>query len=396
MRDVIFKHLNQYDLDIRKSHDARFSDQKCTPDVICFIADCILNEVKGVEPFTVSTIWDSQYFIKNSRAIFNKPWANDERAHREYDKFIGQPLRLLAYAHVLELDRSNGYNEYRINNQQILEYVAQRERNTYNFLFCYFQKVLQDSGFWRHIEDYRRCPNKDSYVELRDRFIKFIIGNTGINGDVEVRRYFPKILNIFAVEFQIPGSEKGRISNYVFAFPDLMYNRKNWRDMNKDKTITRQEAEEDSVSPEQQEAYNEYYVQKAIAQIRRIQKESEVHDQWATGDATQVHHIFPKSQFPEIAHYLENLILLTATQHFTKAHPNNRTQSINKDYQLTCLLAKADTIDKSLRKYGEQYYRKESFLYVIKVGLAQEQEWSMSLTFNEIKHQLILVYNSAA
>lgn len=109
-----------------------------------------------------------------------------------------------------------------------------------------------------------------------------------------------------------------------------------------------------------------------------------------------MHHIFPKSQFPEIAHYLENLILLTATQHYTKAHPNNRTQEVNRDYQLTCLLAKADTIDKSLRQFGERYYRKESFLYVIKVGLSQEHEWSMSLTFNEIKHQFILVYNSVA
>lgn len=395
MRDVFLNHFNQYDLDIRKSHDARFSDQKCTPDVICFIADCILNEVSGAAPFTVSTIWNSQYFIKNARAIFNKPWANDQRARREYDKFIGQPLRLLAYAHVLELDQSTGCNKYCINNRIILEYIGQRERNTYNFLFIYFKKVLSDSGFWDHIETYRNNPCKSTYKDLRDRFIRFMIGNTGINRDVEVRRIFPKILNIIAVEFQIKGSERGRISHYVFAFPDLMYNRKNWRDMNKDKSITRQEAEEDSDDTEQQEAYNAYYVQKAISQIRKIQKESEVHDQWSSGEATQVHHIFPKSDYPEIAHYLENLILLTATQHFTKAHPNNNTQEINKDYQLQCLLAKADTIEKSLKRYGERFYRKESFLYVIKVGLSQEQEWSMAMTFDVIKHQLILIYNDA-
>ena len=173
-----------------------------------------------------------------------------------------------------------------------------------------------------------------------------------------------------------------------------MYNRKNWRDLNKDKSITRQEAIEDSEDVKQQEAYNAYYVQKAIALIRKIQKESEVHDQWGQGDATQVHHIFPKSQYPQIAHYLENLILLTATQHYTKAHPNNKTQEVNKDYQLTCLLAKADTIDNSLKKLPQRYYRKESFLYVIKVGLNQGQEWSMTMSFSDIKHQLILAYNS--
>ena len=43
MIDTITKFLNQYDLDVRKSHDARFMDQKCTPDVVCFIADCLIN-----------------------------------------------------------------------------------------------------------------------------------------------------------------------------------------------------------------------------------------------------------------------------------------------------------------------------------------------------------------
>lgn len=112
----------------------------------------------------------------------------------------------------------------------------------------------------------------------------------------------------------------------------------------------------------QQEAYNAYYVRKAIALIRKIQHESEVHDTFGNGAATQVHHIFPKSLFPQIAHYVENLILLTATQHNTKAHPNNNTQIIDKDYQLVMLLAKSDTIEKSLKKVGDKYYRKESFV----------------------------------
>jgi hypothetical protein len=39
--------------------------------------------------------------------------------------------------------------------------------------------------------------------------------------------------NTCAVENQLPGSEKGRISKCDFTFSDLMYNRKNWRDLNK-------------------------------------------------------------------------------------------------------------------------------------------------------------------
>lgn len=392
MREVIINYLNQFNFDIREKGDARFMDQKCTPDVVCFIADCIINTIHSDQTFVVGDIWNSQYFIKNTRAIFNKPWATDKKAQHEYDKFIQQPLRMLGYAQILEVSKQGNQNIYRVKNESILDYIAQRERNTYNFLYCYFEKVLTDSGFWRYFLEYKENPNKDTFNDLKSRYTRFIIGHTAINTAVEVHRIFPKILNVFAVENQVQGSEKGRISKYVFTFSDLMYNRKNWRDLNKGKNITRQEAEIEEDDTVQQEAYNAYYVQKAITLLKKIQTESEVHDQWSNGEATQAHHIFSRAEFPQIAHYIENLIMLTATQHNTKAHPSNKTQQINKDYQLTCLLAKADSIDKSLRKYGEKYYRKESFIYVIKIGLSQNID--MALTFSDIKRKLIQIYNA--
>lgn len=397
MRDTINKFLNQYDLDVRKSGDARFADQKCTPDVVCFIADCILNVVQSGQDFTVSDIWDSQYFIKNSVAVFGKPIPTNATAKHEYDKFIQQPLRLLGYAHVLNVTKSGGTNIYSIANEDILDYISRRERNTYNFLFCYFQKVMTDSGMWKYFQEFidkssKEGASKEDYLYLRDKFIRFMIGNTKINTEVEVRRIFPKILNIFAVENNIQGSERGTLSKFLFNFPDLMYNRKNWRDLNKDKSVTRQEAAQDKID-EQQEAYNAYYVYKATALLKKIQKESEVHDSLSNGPATHAHHIFPKSQFPQIAHYIENLIMLTATQHNTKAHPNNNTQIIDRDYQLVCLLAKADTIEKSLRKAGDKYYSKESFIYVINTGLNTDIDGCMSLKI--LKQYLIKIYNAA-
>lgn len=395
MRENIIKHLGNLDLDVRKSHDARFMDQKCTPDVVCFIADCIVNTIDINNEFTVLNIWDAQYFIKNARAIFNKPLPTNPKARHEYDKFIQQPLRMLAYAHVLEIEKRSGTNYYSVANLDILDYIAQRERNTYNFLYCYLQKVLSDSGVIRYFDTFRekclqgKATNID-FQELKSRYDRFVIGNTAINTEVEVHRIFSKVLNAYAVENQINGTEKGHMSKYVFTFSDLMYNRKNWRDLNKDKSITRQEAQEQQ-DIEQQEVYNAYYVQKAMNLLKKIQTDSEIHDQWGNGDATQVHHIFPKSQFPELAHYLENMIKLTATQHYTKAHPKNNTQQINRDYQLTCLLAKADTIEASLGAVGDKYYRKESFVCVINIGL--NTEFNVGITFADIKRKLIKVYN---
>lgn len=398
MLQTINSFLSQFDLDVRKSGDARFMDQKCTPDVVCFISDCIINlDPKG--EFTVQDVWDMQYFIKNASAIFGKPNPKNEAAHSEYDKFIQQPLRMLAYAHVLEIEKRGAANFYRIGNYDILDYIATKERNAYNFLYIYITKVLNDSNMIKYFEKFKDVCEKDSKIvkkaefkELKERYERFIIGNTKINGKVEVRRIFTKVLNVYSAENGIQGTERGRLSPDIIYFSDLMYNRKNWRDIDKAKAQTRQEASS-AEDIKQQNAYDSYQVTKAMNLLRKIQVESEVKDQYANGEATQVHHIFSKSQFPQIAHYLENLIKLTATQHFTKAHPSNNTQITNKDYQLVCLLAKSLTIEQSLNTIGEKYYRKESFVYVINVGL--NTELSMKLSFAEIRTQLRLIYNAA-
>lgn len=396
--DKILTLLTSNNYDIRITNDARFMDQKCTPDVVCIIADCVMNlrESTPEKEFTVQDIWNSQYFIKNVKAIFNKPSATNPTTKSEYDKFIQQPLRLLAYARVLEVKKRGTKNFYKIADLSILEYISLKDRNAYKFLYEYLIKTLSDSGVLKHFKNYQNKYEesnltKEDFKELQQHYIKFILGNTSINKDLEIRRIFPKILNIYACENNLPGSIKGRLSKNEFYYTDLMYNRKNWRDISKEKIISRQDANKESeqdVLPDT--AFNAYLVQKALNQIKKMYLESELNDQWANGEATQVHHIFPKSRFPQLAHYLENLIKLTATQHYTKAHPSNKTDAINKEYQLVCLLAKSDSIERSLSK-NEIFYRKESFIYCINTGL--NQQLSFDLKFREIKRHLVAIYN---
>jgi hypothetical protein len=390
MREQINTFLAQYDFDVRKSKDARFVDQKCTPDIVCFMADCVLNMIATKPTFVINDIWETQYFIQNSRVVFNKPWANDKKAYNEYNKVLSQPLKLLAYARILNVEKVSGSLTFSVNNEDLLDYISRKDRNAYNFLYCYFTKVLKDSGFLKNLEEYKTNYAKglnNERATLYDKYFRFIKGNTPTQSRLDIQRMFHKILNVYAVEHNIPGS-KGK---FAATYSEMMYNKKNWRDVDKDKSVTRKEAvsEEDK---EKQEVLNAYYVQKAIALIRKIHKESEVKDQWGVGEATQVHHIFSRAEFPELAHYVENLILLTATQHNTKAHPSNRTQQINKDYQLTCLLAKSDSIETSLKK-GDFVYRKESFIYVINTGLTEELDFN--LDFTNIKSELMRIYNAA-
>lgn len=58
-----------------------------------------------------------------------------------------------------------------------------------------------------------------------------------------------------------------------------------------------------------------------------------------------------------------------------------------------CLLAKADTIENSLLRFGDKYYRKESFIYVINTGLSED--FSVSLSFDDIRTRLVHIYNAA-
>ena len=47
MTELISKsHLDKYDFDIRRTVNAGWLDQKCTIDVVCFVADCILNFIE--------------------------------------------------------------------------------------------------------------------------------------------------------------------------------------------------------------------------------------------------------------------------------------------------------------------------------------------------------------
>lgn len=400
MIEKIQEYLQSVNFDVRLTKDARFMDQKVTPDVLCIIADCVLNfdADRNIE-FTKDDIWNDNYFNTNVKTIFNKPDAQNETTRQEYDKFTSQPLRTLAYADILEMRKKGNKNLYKIRNQFLLEFIAMKERNAYIFLYHYLVKVLSDSGLLRFFEDFKnKCIDsritKEDFQDLKIRFQRFIIGNTPINGKVEVNRIFPKILNVYACENNIQGTIKGRLSKRQIYYTDLMYNRPNWRDIDKNKGVSRTEAiaEHENLMLEQSEAYSDYQVQKAMNLIRKMYKESEVKDQWANGEATQIHHIFPRADFPQLAHYLENLIKLTPTQHYTKAHPNNKTQEINKDYQLICLLAKSDSIEQSLKR-SEFIYRKESFVYVLNAGLSEDLE--VNYDFTQIKRELTRIYNAS-
>lgn len=388
IEEKITKLLNSKSHDLRTSK-YRYMDQKVTPDVLAFIADCILNlPPLDADNFTKNTVWHSTYFSKNVVFIYNKPEANNETMASEYDKFCAQPLKTLSYAGVLTEEKVGGENRYTINDMEILEYISLNDRNAFNFLRLYLEKVMKDSGFLLKVETYIEkyksgTFTSNDFVNLKSAFEVFTLGNSNINQVVEIRRIFPKVINIFAVANGTPGSRKGHVTEGRYLYSDLMYNAINFRDLGKLKNVSRQEADKVTSTVE---SYNKYEEIKAMAAIRkRHYPNSEVRDSQAIGEATQVHHIFPRSRNPELRSTLENLILLTATQHNVKAHPSNRTQEVDPTYQIECLLAKSDSVRTSIMN-DDGFYSKEGLVNVLNTGLNLNVRAEMS--FEDINQRI--------
>ena len=87
-----------------------------------------------------------------------------------------------------------------------------------------------------------------------------------------------------------------------------------------------------------------------------------------------MHHIFPRSDFPGIASFVENIVALTPTQHFTLAHPGNNTAKVSPEFQYSCLLAKNETIRKNIMfGFGKpDFYSFSKFAFVLDVGFATD------------------------
>ncbi len=373
-------YFNAKNFDIRIHNNARWIDQKCTPDVISIVADCIINyldECGDDKEFTSNDIWLSDYAIQNVHDIFSKVEVDSSSASNEYDKFFGQPIKLFAYAGLLNESKKGRSNIYKISNREILDFIAIRERNALIFLTLYITKVLADSGLTNAFDEFFRVQTKDSYNKLKETFFKFSVANTdigskGSDGKLECGRIFTKVINVLAFNLKKCGTERGHISKYAITYDMLMYNRDNFRDIYADKP--KDIARKDYLAMQHiviNDAYFTYQSQKAKRRLRKY------NDKYRNGisempndleKATHIHHIFSASEFPEISFYLENLIALTPNQHFNHAHPNGNTSVVDRDYQRDCLIVKADNIKDNLENAVEKIYSFSDFLRVLYIG----------------------------
>ena len=237
---------------------------------------------------------------------------------------------------------------------------------------------MRDSGLISEFNLFFNKQDKDAYKKLKDHYVEFIIKNTPINGKKETRRIFTKVINPLAYKQNKKGSKRGRISKQKITFDELFYNRPNWRDIGKNKDITRNEYnKQNKISYEK---FTEYKIQKAKNKLRLFNEKfrnnkSEVEENGEYPDnAIHIHHIFPKAEFPEISFYLENLIALTPNQHYCLAHPNGNTNEINKEFQYICILYKIQQIKENIKSIQvERIYEFKDMTHVLDIGYKTDE-----------------------
>lgn len=376
--NVITRFINEHNYDIRISGNGRWIDQKCALDSVCFVADCIVDYIQngGEQPFQSPDIWRSEYAINNVQHLFGKPDPLIRTTLDEYNKFFRQPMKMLVAAGVLREDGVvRNAIQFSIERVEILEFIALRERNSFEFLCLYIEKTLRDSGLWYYFESFFDEQTKESLDSLKIVFSDFCIRYTPINTKVEANRIFTKVLNPLACKFHTKGVIRGRLSPSMITYDKIMYNQTNWRDdaLGKDKNVARG----DFIPTPLNDSVYQYRVTRATKYLRQFndkynEGKSEVLDRFSVGSiATHIHHIFPRSQFREIADYIENLIALTSGQHLQAAHPNGNTSIIDQAYQYTCLIAKTESIRSNIMSnHGEPIiYDFNDFMHVLDIGL---------------------------
>jgi len=392
--DDVNLHFDQLKLDIRISGNARWIDQKVTPDILSALAEAILNhrEYSPDEEFTMRSLWDDSRLDEIMREVFSKPSLENPSASNEYDKVISQPLRALAYARIITLDHRSRRNYYKLNsNISILKFIAHREVNAYKFLCIYIKKVLKDSGQWVYFDKFLSNGLNENlttydYRELKEKFKEFTINYTPINTGVEVSRIFTKILNPLACELNIRGTYHGNLSRHKIKYSELLYNRENFRDLDKDKSLTR---EEYKLRLEVNPGFK-YTINKSVKQVRDRFKVTELNDGGEITKETVIHHIFMKHEKPYLAGHLENLINLTPNQHLTKAHPSMNFTVTDPHYQKIFLEKKIKDTQFS-EKNSDGFYSKENLIEVLNIGFGVN-EFEMSDDYDHLLYKLNKIY----
>lgn len=385
------QHVNSFHIDFRESDCHRFTDQKCKPDIVSAVAEAILMFLEGdySREFSCADIRNSEFSKATMVSLFQKPAIGESATEREYDKVFAQPIRMLWTARIIEkVGKVGNSYRYRTTEPELLEFIALSDQRALKFLVVFITKVIHDSALSLLFDKFFAEQTLKNFETLKTEFVNAYLRHTPIRKATEVKRIFPQVLNPLAFHMKAKGTEKGRLSKQPISYSSLCYNRVNFRDVKKDKSVSRSEylAELGPDTPAET-----YQVARAKRKIKEYHSQEHVPmNEIYIHDATphlHAHHIFPRSHYPEYSDTFENLILLNPTQHYAYAHPNGDVTRISKPYQLLCLISKLSSIKASENK-NDSFYSLHSFVELVN-GALEKPLLNTSMPIELIQKELM-------
>jgi len=346
-------------------------EQKITPDLIWCVSYVILDLTKddSGRAFTDKDIRESSIFNSLMQDYFSK--APQENAENEYNKVSSYQLGLLTYAGVLD-QVSARPKKYKINNIDILKYVAINDLNASQFLCEYTEKFIIDNGLITVFNNYKKNSNQDNYLKLKEAYWEWAKVNTAVRGNDRKHTYrvFNKMFNVFCYKNRLPGEDASNITVGPCPYSFLIYNRTNFRDKDVPTGMTRQQYQEQVLSDIDSGGVVETLLQKAKDIIRiRHGDDSEIKDPnlgYTANSGVHVHHILPRHSYAQFSLSKENLIALTPGQHLSFSHVEANTRSINPQFQIVCLKTKFKEIKESV-DLADGFYDLREFIKILNI-----------------------------
>jgi len=370
----MFEHTpNEYEQKLKESikrsspDGARWFDQKVTYDNFFVIANTVNLAIQSDETwFNRQDIQKSHFLEQQMKREYGKPATSDVMAANEYDKFISQNLNVLACAGILNSEKKRS-RMYSIADRELLQSICATDNAARAFLIAYLEAKLKSYNWWSFFERYKNNPNDETFTNLKSSFTSLLMEtmNLGSRGssrpEIESGRIFAKVINPLAFQYGVNGAEHGRMMKSIPSKLDLSYNQVNFRDeyTGKLKNQTRKQFES-----ENEEKFKQQKAQPSLTkQMAEVRKHHNLISEFPTDErvkASHVHHIFPRSRYPQFANVRENMICLTPGQHLGQAHPNGNTSIIDPIFQRNCLFHKLTSIAESERN-GDDFYSFEKF-----------------------------------
>ncbi|MEE3227746.1 MAG: hypothetical protein VX237_01430, partial [Chloroflexota bacterium] len=211
-------------------------------------------------------------------------------------------------------------------------------------------------------------------------------------GRTESRRILNPAINIVANRYHRRGSERGHISTHNIANADLQYNRVNFRDVGRDRELTRNEWEERQAQLDQDQvgAREEAH---AMQDIQRLYDGvSQYQDDFAAdpGQHGRRHHILARAQHPAFRAHTENIITLTSTQHDSFAHSGN-FHTIEPIYQARLLICNSFYIERAIEN-GIPTYTQDNFVELL--NTRYNLNLSPQTSFADLRTQIVIAVDN--